>query len=152
MVSETVEQFAASMNRIGQALGTDNTDALKYSANIVRRKVADNFNDAATAGGTKWPPHAPATVRRYGPHPLLILTGAMSEAATIDGASGHVERIEPDGLDFGVSLDVIPYARVHQEGWPEKNIPQREYMAVSADELDDIGDALAEFGLNAFDG
>lgn len=152
MISETVEEFAASMERIGSQLGADNSDALKYCANeIIRPKVADNFNQAATAGGTPWPPHAPSTVRRYGPHPLLILSGAMSEAAVTDGASGHVERISPDGLDFGVDLDTIPYARVHQEGYPEKNIPQREYLAVGADELDDMGNALAEFGLNAFD-
>lgn len=150
MLTQTVDEFAASMDRIGESLGRDNTDGLKYCAEIVRKKVADNFNQGATATGSPWPAHAPATVARYGPHPLLILTGKMSQAAVLDGASGHVERIDGNSLDFGLSLDVIPYGRVHQEGFPEGSIPQREYLAVGTDELDDMGDALAEFGLDAF--
>jgi phage gpG-like protein len=151
MKSESVEQFAKSCEQMGRDLGADNTMAMRYSAEVVRQKVADNFNQASTATGTPWPAHSAITVLIYGPHPLLILEGDLSSAAVGEGASGHVERVGPGLLDFGVSVDVIPYARVHQEGWPEANIPQREYLAVSEHEIDDIANALAEFGLSSLE-
>lgn len=37
-----------------------------------------------TGGDGQWPPHAPSTVKKYGEHALLILSGQLRRACTSD--------------------------------------------------------------------
>ena len=87
----------------------------------------ETFNAQIDSGGSSWPEHAPSTVARYGPHPLLILTSAMYGSLTGYG-EGHYEVVEPLSFTWGTNL---PYAATHQYGDPERNIPQREYAFVN---------------------
>jgi hypothetical protein len=99
---------------------------------------ADNFVRARDSDGQAWPLHAPATVKKYGPHPLLILSGRMIAAAIHEGAPGHITKVEARLLTTGIQGETIPYAGVHQYGRPEGNppIPRREYLYASPETLD----------------
>lgn len=95
--------------------------------------IADNFIRTRNSSSQIWPPHAPATVARYGPHPLLILSGKMLRASTTRGAEGQTETIGPRDLRLGVT---IPYAKYQQFG--TSRIPAREFYYVHEENLESI--------------
>lgn len=145
----STEALVTVADTLAKVTGRFPTDQLRYEIlgdcePLIIEGVIDNFENAATAAGVPWPPHAPATVKRYGPHPLLILSGAMREAAT-GGGTGHVrEIVDDDTLELGVDISEIPYAAVHQYGYPEGNIPQREYLAMSTGTIDACATVAAD--------
>jgi phage gpG-like protein len=57
----------------------------------------------------------------------LYLYGNLREA--LGGGPGWFETIGATKLDYGIGGDNLPYAAVHQYGWPKKNIPARPYFA-----------------------
>lgn len=100
--------------------------ALEALIPLAHQSHRDNFTSSATPEGADWPPRK---VEGDG-HPLLIDTGNMLQAST-GGGPGGVARIEGDTLFMGVSLDVIPYARAHNMGNPERNLPRREFLGLT---------------------
>lgn len=101
-------------------------DRQEVIRDVVYADISSHFDEAANAWGDAWAPHAPSTVRRYGPHPLLILSGKMKTAATTQGAEGNYEDVEDRSITFGVD---IPYAQYHQFG--TDNIPERSFFDLS---------------------
>lgn len=95
---------------------------------IVQADIQDHF-DAREGPDSIWPPHAESTIRRYGVHPLLILSGQLVAAAIGEGTGHFVEYSERE-MRYGVSKEIIVYAG-HDHGFPDRNIPQREYMWIS---------------------
>lgn len=134
---QEVEEFARDFAAIGQTIGEDFTEALLDCKEPIAENIEDNFQQSQTAGGSPWPPRKdPAPT-----HPLLILSGDLKAAAIY----GNVDRIEGGReLVFGVSKDTIPYAAVHQYGWPEQNIAQREYMGVSEITVDKCAEIVLD--------
>jgi phage gpG-like protein len=114
-------------------------DLSEQLKDIIYAAIAQNFDSATGPDGTKWPPHAPATIQRHGMHPLLILTGAMKDASTISGAIGNYESVEDQRLVIGCTID---YAQFHQYG--TKNIPQREFFGLSDEAVQQIVDLIVE--------
>jgi hypothetical protein len=102
-----------------------------------------NYGLAEDEEGVAWPPHAPATVAKYGPHPLLILSGAMYDATTDTGAMGNVTEIEDRELLVGVDGELIDYAWVHQQG--TERVPQRQFVYARPEALDECENLIAEF-------
>lgn len=112
------------------------TDVLKSCTTLIDQAVEKNF----LAGGSPlgpWPPHSPATVARYGPHPLLILSGDMMAAATREGARGHVQELTDRAATVGIDGEEIVYALAQNYGHAAKNIPARPFMVID----DSVGDA-----------
>ncbi len=52
------------------------------------REIDKSFVTATSPYGKRWAPHKPATVKRWGSHPLLQLTGAGRAAITVKARPG----------------------------------------------------------------
>jgi phage gpG-like protein len=141
---EDSHDFALAMLETSKSIGNDLTKPLLQSAVVMREAVSSNFDYRSGPDGMAWPER-----KDNKPHPLLEETGALRAAATEDGA-GHIERIEGNELQFGVSPSGsseggIPGAGVHNFGYPEKNIPQREFLGVSEEHEEAIGEIFADW-------
>lgn len=114
----------------------DLSTAFTEAIAILNDGVYENFILRVGSDGSPWPPHSPETVRRYGPHPLLVLSGTMIAAASESGSTGHIEEIGPRNAVTGIDGDQIPYTFAQNFGYSEGNIPQREFF-YSVDETDE---------------
>ena len=101
------------------------SDALEQCIPVGHQSVRDNFNSSATPDDQNWPPRK---IEGDG-HRLLMLSGTLMQAAT-GGGPGGVVRIEGNELIMGVDLDIVPYARAHNLGYPEGHLPQREFLGL----------------------
>lgn len=86
---------------------------------------SDNFDSRSDDSGAAWPAHAPSTVKRYGPHPLLELSGRMRRAATNPSDPEHLSERVGDTLRSGVK-GTIKYAIFHQVG--TSKMPRRQFI------------------------
>lgn len=141
-----VDEFSQFCERVGEITGESVLHACADDLeNIVRMGVDDNFANEATADGSAWPKRK----RQGDGHPILTDTGALRAGATEKGATGSVSRLGGETLEIGVDAlqggpGGLPGARVHNFGYPEKNIPQREYMAVSDSVVDFLEERTAD--------
>ena len=139
--SFAADDIGSWMNELKDLLNNgDFQPAFEEAVAILNDGVYQNFTSAVGPDGASWPEHAPSTVARYGPHPLLVLSGAMIAAATDRGAAGHEEEYGPREASVGLSTDTIPYAAVHQFGFAARNIPPRPYWYT----VDDVDERAAE--------
>jgi len=62
---------------------------------------------------------------------LRIQSGRLSRSFT-PNESGNITTVVQKGdvyfLEYGISLKEVPYARVHEYGWKERNIRARPYL------------------------
>lgn len=124
----------------------DLTAGFEEAIAVVNDGLYQNFSLAVGPTGTSWPPHAPYTVQRYGPHPLLVLSGAMLAAATEVGASGNIHRVSDRSAESGIDATIIPYTFAQNFGWA--HIPARPFFYA----VDDVVDrATATFFSWAFE-
>lgn len=117
-------------------------EPLSECVRIVRAGFMENFALKEGSDGMVWPPHAPSTVRRYGPHPLLILSDAMRSAVAGEGGPGTVFRDSFREFETGTNLI---YARTHQEGDASRNIPQRDFLYASENVQDECHGEIEDF-------
>ena len=120
---------------------------LKQAAYEVGEQVSQNFQRQVSGDGSPWPPHAPLTIKLYGPHPLLKLTTAMYAAATDPDDPGGKLLLEDRQITFGIDGTEIPYAKVQNEGGvgDEGNrIPQREFFYLTSDGEQEVHDIFAQ--------
>lgn len=139
------DNLEAKLNEWADKLAGPHRNTLEKLKPPIVLNIRGNFNSSATAGGVNWPPRK---VQGDG-HPLLMDTGLLMQASVGSGP-GHISEITDTQLDFGVSRDRIPYARVHQYGFRDRNIPKREYMAISHKTVDTLAQVAADELLNVF--
>jgi len=145
MPRQTAEEFAADFNTLAAAFGQDMTAALQECAPLILKGIEEHFDESRTAAGEAWPAR-----KDPGPtHPLLILEGTLKLAATLGQIN---EVIDGQTLKVGVDKDVVPYAGVHQFGFPEGNIAQREYLAMSDVTIGACGDVIAKHAVSQVEG
>ncbi len=133
------------MQSLGDSFGQSIPAILDACRQPLREGLDDNFSRRGRADGSAWP-------ARKDPgdgHPLLEETGALRAATTTEGAEGHIERIADGTLTMGVDRDAsksggIPGARVHQHGYPPRNIAEREFVAISAATADRCAEIAAD--------
>jgi len=113
---------------------------LEECRDLAAQNIRDNFTSSATPGGESWPPRK---ILGDG-HPLLMDTGKLLQAAT-GGGAGNVSRVSSHELDYGVSLDAVPYARAHDLGYPPRNLPERHYLGVSEETVDEFEMLIGNF-------
>ena len=77
----------------------------RVAAVELRAQVTQEFATGSSPYGTRWKPLAPATIKRWGPHAVLVLTGAMSGGVTSE-ASGDTIKLSAPSPAF-----------LHQRGW-----------------------------------
>ena len=142
MTTLTPESLPAELDRMADALdGAIPRAAMERCADLLREAFAENYAQGRNEE-TIWPPHAPATVARHGPHPLLILSGKMREATVRQGAPGNVQEITDRQLTVGVDERAVPYAGF--QNWGTVRIPQREFLVPRQDNLDQCAEAIAD--------
>ena len=107
---------------------------------MINEALALNFSLAVGPDGSPWAPHAPSTVRRYGPHPLLILSGAMLAAVSDQGGSGHIEDILGREAKIGADGGTIPYLFTHEYGYGD--IPARPFFYLVDATVESVEDAF----------
>jgi phage gpG-like protein len=64
--------------------------------------------------------------KKKGSKPMLVLTGRLKSAAT--GGPGWNEKLDKKYLKMWINDSTIPYARVHQFGYPRRKIASRPYF------------------------
>lgn len=97
-----------------------------------RRRVQDEKTDPEGEPWKEWSEDYAA--RRPNKGGLLELGGDLSDSITYEVAG--------DVVYVGSNL---VYAARHQEGDEEPGIPQRQYLGISADNLEDLGELTLEF-------
>lgn len=123
--------------------GADLTEAFRAADDVLSEGFQQNFFNAVDEKGIPWPPHAPATVARYGPHDLLILTGRMFAAATNPDDPGHLMRVEDNSaLVTGIKDSVVPHAKFHHTGTVK--MPRRRVIYATPETINRARDAFAE--------
>ncbi|MFM0864033.1 hypothetical protein, partial [Klebsiella pneumoniae] len=70
----------------------------------------ENFQAKIDEDGMPWAPLSPYTTKKYGPHPLLDLTGRMKRAASSRGDSEHLAERMGETMRFGIKGSVT-YAK-----------------------------------------
>ena len=114
-------------------------DVMPEIARVINQSTRDNFNSSADPDGGSWPPR-----KHIGDgHPLLMDTGKLLQAAT-GGGSGHIERMEPNGIVVGVDGATVPYAGIHNDGMGGR-MPQREYLGLDEEGQNVTEDILIDF-------
>lgn len=108
---------------------------------VFRGEFKSNYDRGGSALGA-WPPHSPVTVARHGPHPLLILSGAMMQSTIVATAPGHVFQIQTRAFGTGVDKSVIPYAGVQQFGFGR--VPPRPYLVASEAAVEEAAEIVGE--------
>lgn len=119
---------------------------LEECGQVLRTEFGENIDQAEDSSGIGWPPHAPATVAKYGPHPLLILTRRMYASLTGKSADGNITRVDDRSAEFGTDLHTTAgffYPGIHQTGGPR--IPRREFFYAGNDVEEKMGEILADF-------
>lgn len=136
----TPKEARAEIKRFANALPKqDLSPIFKEIEYIFRQDIHQHFIDNR-GPEEAWAPHAPETIRRHGPHPLLRLTYAMHTAATRLGASGNLAIFRPREMISGVDGNVVNYASYQHYG--TNRIPARPFIWIS-DEAEE--DAATEF-------
>jgi|GEM_PF-6544093 len=100
-------------------------DLADQITDLIYDGVQRNFDEKQDSSGQPWAPHAPMTIRMYGPHPLLILSGTMWVASTMTGVEGNYLDVQDRSIVTGVTL---PYAEKQQFG--DAITPAREFYYI----------------------
>ena len=90
----------------------------------LRNNFVEIFANQKSSEGDQWPAHSPVTIKLHGDHPLLILSGDLYQELT--GDSVMSERRVTAGTD-------LEYAEWNNDGVPDNNLPQREFMYLTED-------------------
>ena len=132
-------QFFDSIDEIQQAIDDASfQDALQECIPVCNGGFKKNFDSTQGPKG-KWPPHAPYTVQKYGPHPLLILSGAMLASVTQPATEGRIESVGDRDAELGTSLF---YAGWQQFG--TSKIPARRFLWLDGPSVDAVLEVFAD--------
>ena len=148
MISQLVDEFAVDMEALVVKVEQAVPEMLQACEPLVLENIVENFARQESPDGLAWPER-----KEVGDgHPLLVETktegaGSLFAAAAGQGG-GHVSRIEGDTLVIGVDKDGgiggIPGAGVHNYGFPERNIPQREFLGIGEATADVCAEVIAD--------
>lgn len=130
--ADIFKEFGASLE------SQDMRPVFESMVETVNEGIGMNFANASGPMG-KWPPHAELTIKLYGPHPLLILTGAMRNSLINRNTEGRVEIFGDRTLEIGTDLF---YAKVQQYGGG--NIPARPYVWLAKVYIDELQEIFAK--------
>lgn len=114
-----------SLKRLLDALGAE-------LESQTRRRLSDEKTDPEGRPWAEWSPDYAA--RRPKKGGILDLDGDLIDSIAFETTT--------DAVTIGSNL---VYALVHQEGDEDRNIPQRAYLGVDDDNLDDLGDLVMAF-------
>ena len=102
----------ASFARSIRALGKVPSRAAAEAAGSIKALIASQFEAQTNPYGKAWAPHADSTVRRWGVHPILDLTGALKavEVQPSGGAGITITLGAPYGVYHQTTRPILPFA------------------------------------------
>jgi phage gpG-like protein len=143
MTQIPVAQLARELASMGERIKSDSlASPLRECDRIVKQGVRDNFTSSASPDNQNWRPRKKR--KNDDGHPLLVDTGDLLQAAT-GGGPGHVSRVEDRSVAVGVNLDTVPYARAHNYGYASGNLPQREFLGMREERVDECEEAVGDY-------
>lgn len=134
-LNQLTGELASAMNRLAMV---DKRQLLHDLGVEMEGQTVARFEDKEAPDGSSWKTWDPkyAERKRKSGSGGSILQDSGQLRGSITGA------VESTGLVVG-SREV--YARVHQEGWPDKNIPARPYLGISQENQDDLVTIMTDF-------
>jgi hypothetical protein len=81
---EFLGKLEANLRRLSEVPSRAAAESSESIADLIEQEFASQSD----AYGNAWAPHAPATVRRWGEHDILTLSGAMREHVTVRPMAG----------------------------------------------------------------
>lgn len=144
-----LEAFDARLRRL-QAL--DLSEMLESVGSVVESQTRRRITDEKTSpegvpwaewqesyaghqhGRNKGHKAHPGQLSEAGGHSILELSGDLKDSIQFD--------VQGDSVIIGSNLI---YARVHQEGFAEKNIPARPYLGLSDENRDEVEQMVRDF-------
>src|SRR3990167_4423379 len=112
-------------------------EAMHEIVPILHEGFETNFMRAEGPNGELWPERKDDL-----PHPLLILTGDLIEAARDVGNVNNLLAVGDRELSTGVAGAGVPYAATHNYG--RDAIPQREFVYANEEVLDACEEILVD--------
>jgi len=131
-----VKDFGSVLNNV-EGIFDDLTPVWDEFLPEVREAIRGNFARQGNAE-EQWEPLDPLYRRKklldgY-PDRILVRTGAMRAAACED-APGNIVEMDAERFFYGVDLDVIPYARAHDQSGIHRSdgLVVRKYLMLTRD-------------------
>lgn len=121
------------------ANAADLTPAMRAIAGVLKDNVAEAFATESSPDGKPWLPLSPKTLarrQRRGTWPGSILRETGDLAASISSSHGSAHAI--------AGTNKI-YAATHQFGDSSRNIPQREFLGISAEGRQEVLEIVANW-------
>lgn len=117
--------WSGDISKMGQLaqrvadLATVPSRASRRVATEIAGLIEEEFQAETDPYGNAWRPHAPATIARWGEHPILHLSGAMHGGIRVAPMTGA-----------GISITVPHPGAPHQTGWqgPQGSGPARPIL------------------------
>jgi hypothetical protein len=106
--------------------------------------AADFYRSQAAIWKLKSPGKYPDLSKAYKPkklkavgfiYPILKRNGYLEIAASVQGGSGNITRIEAKSLTMGVDDGTVPYAKYHQSDETRKKIPLRKFLFIGPEAI-----------------
>jgi len=146
MATAVVNLDVSQLDRLKKAFDSSMLDAagksklLSSLALEVEEITRERFDSKLDPEGKSWQRLADKTLdylrKRFpGAQPPLVVSGGLRDTVTS----------EARGAESALVGAVKEYAAVHQFGWPEKNIPARPYLGVSAADAEGLADLAENF-------
>jgi phage gpG-like protein len=154
------DELKAWISETGRKLITDQQVVLeKIAGRIANEAVAERFTFTKTApDGSKWPGlsdkpfekdgkvifpgYKTRKLAAKGTENLLIWSGGLRDSVE-HGADAMTAWIAAGGAE-------VPYAAVQNFGWPDRNIPAREFLGVGKEEEKIIASEVERWIREAF--
>lgn len=113
----------------------------RAAAKEIRAEIQKSFDSRRDPYQQPWQPHAPETIRRWGRHPLLRLTGAGEASIRVypKSGAGIAVSVESDGLIFAQSGTV---AEPRRRWLPDDQMPRTWRLALERATKKSIKEAL----------
>jgi phage gpG-like protein len=149
MATIPFEEWPADIQAMSDRLGnTDVVGGLREDlSTLFHRAVRSHFMGGTNPWGEAWPPHRPSTIARHGPHPLLILTGKLLDAA--GGGPGSTVEIHDNEIAWSIDVPTEDgshnIAAIQNYGAPRANIPDREFWALGESSLDEVEELIVGY-------
>jgi phage virion morphogenesis protein len=130
------------LERLNAAIANAATGSLEQLGEPVGQILEDGARERleslkSAPDGSPWP----AWSERY----AKTVSGGQS---LLDAEGDLIDSISSEAQSETVLVGSnLPYAGVHNEGWPEQNIPARQYLGISEDEAERIGIEIGEWYL-----
>lgn len=111
-------------------------DVLQKCGEELNNNFVEIFANQVSSTGDSWPPHSPVTIKFYGPHPLLILSGDLYSQLTGGSVAGERRVTVETNLE---------YAEWNNDPDDDSHIPQREFMYITEQTQDNCVEHVGDY-------